>query len=63
MADDCLDCFKRNLELQLKDREIALQKEYEAKLQRMYDEAVARIHKAYDKCEALLDRLEKTAPR
>jgi hypothetical protein len=59
----CVGCLALAGDLQLARRQIELQKEYEAKLQKMYDEAVARVHKAYDKCEELLDRLEKTAPR
>lgn len=55
----CLQCQRLGGELMLARRELELQKEYEAKLQAMYDGMVKRCHDAYDRCNALLDRLEK----
>lgn len=62
MADDCLNCYKKDLDLQLKDQEIALLKDLNTKLQSMYDAAIvmtkqaqATADRALDKVGAMLD--------
>jgi hypothetical protein len=57
MADDCLNCYKKDLDLQLKDREIELLKELNKKLQTMYDEAIVLTKQAQDTADRALDKV------
>ena len=62
MAADCLGCHKKDLDLQLKDREIVLLKDLNTKLQSMYDEAIVLTRQAQDTAERTLKKLEAIIP-